>query len=191
MRQLEQLSERLHATPPEASVPHTPNTPPAPQASPAIGEPVPASPAEAWSKLLERIQSISSFAWVDKVTLGKLDLEAGLCTIRPRPGQRDIGRFVGQRQRERLGGELTQLLQRPIRVELDAPKPSTHRSADTPGRPATDATDRQKAIGLPLVRDVLDVFPDAVLMDTRREQEPPVPEPDDTEVTDDTEGDSD
>lgn len=128
---------------------------------------------------------------MDKVTLGKLDLEGGLCTIRPRPGQRDIGRFVGQRQRERLGGELTQLLQRPIRVELDAPQPSTHRSVDSPGRPTSDPTDRQKAIGLPLVRDVLDVFPDAVLMDTRREEESQAPEPDDVEDTDDTEGNGD
>lgn len=109
---------------------------------------------------------------MDKVTLGGIDPDHGRVTIRPRPGQRDIALFVGPRQRDRLAGELTKLLGRPIRVELDAPAPAVQpvSAPDGGGKAGASATDRQRAIGLPLVKDLLDAFPDAVLIDARREQ---------------------
>jgi len=146
---------------------------------PAADAPDLATPAAVWAELLRRVEQIGSFAWVDQVTLGNIDRDHGLVTIRPKPGQRDIARFVGPRQRDRLAGELTKLLGRPIRVELDAPTAPSQDATPTEGerKPGSSMTDRQRAIGLPLVKDVLDAFPDAVLLDARREasesDEPP------------------
>lgn len=69
-----------------------------------------------------------------------------------------------------------------MRVELDAPQPpgQANRPAEGQGRPGPSMTERQRAIGLPLVKDVLDAFPDAVLMDTRREETEVAGDPADT-----------
>ncbi|MEM9018925.1 MAG: hypothetical protein AAGC44_00050 [Planctomycetota bacterium] len=122
--------------------------------------------------MLRRVEQVSSLAWVDRVSLGGLDREQGVATIRPRPGQRDIARFVGPRQCERLAGELTKLLGRPMRVELASPTQQDHSPSTDPAgaRPGPSQADRQRAIGLPLVKDVLDAFPDAQFLDARPEQ---------------------
>ncbi|MFI4861470.1 MAG: DNA polymerase III subunit gamma/tau [Phycisphaerales bacterium JB063] len=122
-----------------------------------------------WQALHDRIASASSFAWVDKVQLVKLDTESGVCLLEPRSGQRDIAAFAGQRQRDRLALELTKLTSKRFRVELAEPaRPNAGSQSDSPG--SSQRLDRQKAMGLPLVRDVLDAFPDAVLIDTRKRE---------------------
>lgn len=135
----------------------------APAAEPVIDI---SDPQQVWRALHDRVGNVSSFAWVDKVTLSKLDSEQGVCILEPRTGQRDITRFAGQRQRDRLAMELTKLTAKRFRVELalTPTEPQAQSSVETGG---TRSQDRQKALGLPLVRDVLDVFPDAVLVDTR------------------------
>lgn len=135
----------------------------APAAEPVIDI---TDPQQVWRALHERVGNVSSFAWVDKVTLSKLDSEQGVCILEPRTGQRDITRFAGQRQRDRLAMELTKLTAKRFRVELalTPTEPDAQSSVETGG---SRSQDRQKALGLPLVRDVLDVFPDAVLVDTR------------------------
>ena len=135
----------------------------APAAEPVIDI---SDPQQVWRALHERVGNVSSFAWVDKVTLSKLDSEQGVCILEPRTGQRDITRFAGQRQRDRLAMELTKLTAKRFRVELalTPTEPDAQSLVETGG---TRSQDRQKALGLPLVRDVLDVFPDAVLVDTR------------------------
>jgi len=168
-----------HASTPSPSEarPDPGRVPPAPAAPPPTpgvdaAEPVVniADPQQVWRALHERVGNVSSFAWVDKVTLAKLDAEQGLCVLQPREGQRDIAGFAGPRQRDRLALELTKLTAKRFRVELaNAPTPDASGHASAPGgKAASGRLDRQHAMGLPLVRDVLDVFPDAVLVDTRK-----------------------
>ena len=128
------------------------------------------NPQQVWSALHERVASVSSFAWVDKVALARLDAEQGVCVLEPRRGQREIAAFAGPRQRERLALELTKLTARRFRVELSEPaSPMAEPEAgERPGAPAR--LDRERAMAIPLVRDVLEVFPDAVLVDMRSEK---------------------
>ncbi|MBX2851016.1 MAG: DNA polymerase III subunit gamma/tau [Phycisphaeraceae bacterium] len=130
------------------------------------------SPAEVWSQLIQRVGSISAFAWVDKVELVELDAASGVCKVRPRKGHREIAGFVNARQCDRLAAELTKLAAKRCRIELiDAAAPQ--RAQDTPDTASgsSGAGQRRKALDLPLVKDVFDVFPEAVLLDARAEHD--------------------
>lgn len=130
------------------------------------------NPGEVWSQLMQHVEPISAFAWVDKVELVELDAAAGLCKVRPRRGHREIAGFVNARQCDRLAGELTKLAAKRFRIELiDAapPQQGEPTRAKQPGNGG--AGQRRKALDLPLVKDVFDVFPEAVLLDAREEQE--------------------
>ncbi|MFN3166745.1 MAG: DNA polymerase III subunit gamma/tau [Phycisphaeraceae bacterium] len=132
-------------------------------------------PAKVWSALMQRVESVSAFAWVDRLELAGIDAQSGLCKVRPRQGHRDIAGFVTPRQCDRLAAELTKLTARRCRVELiDAPGPSAPQH-DAPGDAdagtnRSSAGTRRAALDLPLVKDVFDVFPEAVLIDARKER---------------------
>ncbi|MEM9347737.1 MAG: DNA polymerase III subunit gamma/tau [Planctomycetota bacterium] len=130
-----------------------------------------ANAAEVWAALMQHVEPISAFAWVDKVELASLDADAGLCQVRPRSGQREIAGFINARQCDRLAAELTKLSARRFRLELiDAATPQpTRQDSDATAQKQT-AGQRRKALDLPLVKDVFDAFPEAVLMDARAEQ---------------------
>lgn len=146
---------------------HAPPIPPVAEAMPID------DPAKVWSALMQHVETVSAFAWVDKIELAEADLQAGVCKIRPRQGHRDIAGFVNPRQCDRLAAELTKLISRRCRIELineaapydDSLNESAGRSQPGENR----AGERRKALDLPLVKDVINVFPDAKLVDARRE----------------------
>ena len=134
--------------------------------------------AGVWSALMQRVQAVSAFAWVDKVELADIDSASGAVRIRPRQGSRDIAGFVSPRQCDRLAAELTKLTGRRCRIELaQSSSPNAAQgSGASAGGPASDrsnsqAGQRQKALNLPLVKDVIDVFPEAQLVRARKAQE--------------------
>ena len=80
---------------------------------------------------------------------------------------------------KRVADTLTQLIGRPMRVELEAggasgpvvhPDNRTQEDADQRDSKVAGGAgiDRRDALSLPLVRDVFEVFPDAMLVDARR-----------------------
>ena len=131
-------------------------------------------PAKVWSALMQRVGSVSAFAWVDRLELAGIDASSGVCKVRPRQGQRDIAGFVTARQCDRLAAELTKLTAKRCRVELVAGlgrptmQDEPEESASTPSR--SSAGTRRAALDLPLVKDVFDVFPEAVLVDARKQR---------------------
>lgn len=153
-----------------------------PPAQPQSTEPQPSSldssdPAAVWSRLIQRVEQVSAFAWVDKVELASLDAAAGLCKMRPKRGQRDIAGFVNARQCDRLAAELTKLTDKRFRIELiEAASPQRSQASPSSG-PGSGAGQRRKALDLPLVKDIFDVFPEAVLLDARAEPESKEPPP--------------
>lgn len=129
------------------------------------------NPAAVWSQLLQRVEHISAYAWVDKIELASLDAAAGICKVRPRKGQRDIAGFVNARQCDRLAAELTKLTAKRFRIELiDAHSPQANAQQQNAAGPKGGAGQRRKALDLPLVKDVFDVFPEAMLIDARAEK---------------------
>jgi len=141
--------------------------PPAPHDGPVVSLDDPSL----WSLLLQRVGSVSAFAWVDKVELAGVASAAAVLRIKPRAGARDIAGFVAGRQCDRLAAELTKLTARRCRVELIANVPPPDRTGASEQAPASSRSQRRAALDLPLVKDVFDVFPEAVMLDARSERE--------------------
>ena len=132
-----------------------------------------------WQALYERVANISSFAWVDQIRLSSMDVDAGLCIVEPKTANRDIARSANTRQRERLASQLNEITGRRFRVDLALPAGGKQPLTDPESKAApASATDRQAAMSLPLVRDILDTFPDAVLLDVRKDTASPKPSAD-------------
>lgn len=182
----EHAPPRPHAAPVGTPARSAPQIPPAPAATPpASNEPsvsLDDAPAAIWARLMQQVEPISAFAWVDRIELAELDAQAGVCRVRPRQGQLDIAGFVTERQCDRLAAELTKLTARRCRIELvSAPNAPTIQPSDSPASPAQSASQRRQALDLPLVKDVFDAFPEAVLVDARQEPQ---------KTSDDTPGDT-
>lgn len=102
---------------------------------------------------------------------------------------------------QRVADTITQLIGQPVRAELAAPPPRPGQDGQRQGTSSSDQSangagggshsggisgggsggrsgggggiDRRDALNLPLVRDVFEIFPDASLINTRREEPPP------------------
>lgn len=88
--------------------------------------------------------------------------------LTPRPGYRDLAKLVTPRILEQLAAAFQQVTGRTTKVTLDLPP------ADAPSTPAPGgmASQRQKALALPLVRQIMDLF-DATVIDVRPEGSTP------------------
>jgi hypothetical protein len=125
----------------------------------------------------------NSAAWLDHFELRSLDHGSmpAVATLAPKSDAGNIARFATPPRLERLGQHLTRLSGRPVRVDLVAGT-SVRQNEPTPDAGASPAgaahregrggIDRREALNLPLVRDALEVFPDAILVDARKEDPP-------------------
>jgi DNA polymerase III subunit gamma/tau len=130
--------------------------------------------------LRDRVADRPAFAWLRFVTIDKLDERSAV--LSPTPGHREVLHFArDQRRLQEVTDELNPILGRRVRVSIQAP-PAAEESdgrIETDAPPANGAADRRAAMNLPLVKQVLDVFPDAVLFDVREEAngDPPASQP--------------
>ncbi|MEM6459932.1 MAG: hypothetical protein AAF710_11140, partial [Planctomycetota bacterium] len=156
--------------------------PPPPADPPPTPRVDPADLPGVWSAVLDTVGRSNAAAWMDHFRLATLDTDAAPAVAHLRPTTGFVGGVhhvaTGPRL-QRVGDTLTQLLGRPVRVEAAEAKPpeasTPHPDAGPEPAPVNgraDAVDRREALGLPLVRDVLEVFPDASLIDARRRPTP-------------------
>jgi DNA polymerase III subunit gamma/tau len=161
----------LHPTPktqnppPQASPQAPPLTPQAPSVDPTDLGAVMAA-------LRERVSDRPALSWLKFVTIDKIDEQA--VVLSPTPGHREVLSFAKDPRRlQVLTDELIPILGRRVRVTMqapaatNAPDPSTAKPTAQNG--AARHADRRAAMDLPLVKKVLEVFPDAVLFDVRDE----------------------
>lgn len=144
--------------------------------SPAI-DPA-AGPGAVWSALLTTISDKPAMAWVRHLSLQSVDDE--LARVATLPGRRDLAGFVTPQRRQQLAAMLQPILGRPVRVELDpaaitddasdaASSPSPQPGAPSQRMPASiSQSDRAKAMSLPAVKQVLELF-DATLVSVRHQ----------------------
>jgi hypothetical protein len=120
--------------------------------------------------LKRRLADRRAFAWLDQFTITELTEQR--VTLAPRPGQRGMTSLVTDKRRAELADQLKQILGRPVQVRLGEPPEQS--AEETGGEASTPASKtggaRQQAMELPLVREVLEQFPNASLTDVRREQ---------------------
>ncbi|MEM1445606.1 MAG: hypothetical protein AAGF84_06085 [Planctomycetota bacterium] len=122
-------------------------------------------------------------AWLDHFELRGIDAgrQPAQATLAPKPAAGHAVRFATPARLERLGQHLSRLSGTPVRVALAANTPASGDAADQKTSQVGDAPmasagamgiDRRDALGLPIVRDAFEVFPDAILVDARKEEPP-------------------
>ncbi len=168
---------------PLASSPKPASPSPAPTAQPQV--PIDTTNITAvMSALRDRVADRPAFAWLRFVTIDQLDEQSAvLC---PTPGHREVMHFAkDQRRLQEITDELAPILGRRVQVSVRASQTQAQQPGDVGGaggtgggasnsdtqvaRGAARHADRRAAMDLPLVKQVMDIFPDAVLFDVREE----------------------
>ncbi|MEM7625342.1 MAG: DNA polymerase III subunit gamma/tau [Planctomycetota bacterium] len=176
--------------PPHAAAP-APSAPPAPNAPPvAPREGLDAdNPAAVWRAVLDAVGQSNAAAWMDHFRLQSVDagVTPGRAVLVGTTSFVNGARNVATGPRlKRVADTLRQLLGRPFEIELaeraaasGALAPESAGAAASADDPPEDHAgggghvDRRDALDLPLVRDVFEVFPDAMLIQARRQTPSP------------------
>jgi hypothetical protein len=132
----------------------------------------PDDPAAVWSALLEATRSQAALGWMDLYRLNALDphdrgLTASISPIR----SGDFARRSASPERlARLGELLGQIVQKPVVVKLVQADHSANPAPTDRPASAGSTVDRDSAYRMPAVREVLDVFPDAIVVSVKKSQ---------------------
>ncbi|MEX0653416.1 MAG: hypothetical protein WD151_04760 [Phycisphaeraceae bacterium] len=114
-----------------------------------------------------------SWAWLRYVELANLDDERAV--LRVVPGHREVFAFITDVRLTQIGKVIEDVVGRRVRVTIDRGPTGAPDTGDAasgqPGQPA--GGDRREAMGLPLVRQVLEIFPEASLIDIRETKPAP------------------
>ena len=169
------LPSRENKPPVVASAPIETPSSSVPDIAPPIS--APQLPKEIWASILHSIAGKHSLSWVQSLSLSKLDDRTAFVSLLP--GNRDMQKFVAaDRQREQLADLFKRVLGRPVRIEVVANAPLGSSAETSPASqnnganlaPSSRAlrTEREEALSLPLVKEVLAVF-EATLIETHME----------------------
>lgn len=105
--------------------------------------------------------------WARQLTLKKID--AGYAHVAPLPGKRDVVKFMTQSRRDELAGLISRTLGQPVRVNVEVPADDGAEAQRASGH--GPLSERDIALGLPLVRQVFEMFPDSTMIEVRPEAE--------------------
>lgn len=166
------------AQPPRSTPPPTLPAPSGQTLDPSPQTPLanPTDPNEVMDALRERVSDRPALSWLKFVRIVKLDEQS--VDLSPTPGHREVMAFAKGQRLQLIADELHPILGRRVKVLMQTPTASgsgsptgESSSPDAPTAngqsPANKHTDRRAALDLPLVKQVLEVFPDAVLFDVR------------------------
>ncbi len=176
-----QASVLQHAAPTQSPTSPTTNpTPHTPHPTPVSNQ----SPTEVMDALLTRVATKPALSWLRFVQIVKIDEQSVIMT--PTPGHREVMAFAKGQRLQDLANDLQPILGRRVRVSMQPPanpngdltsesipgdassgSPTPNPQSQTPNTQAA----RRAAMDLPLVKQVMDVFPDAVLFEVRDEEE--------------------
>ena len=164
-------------------------------ATPAPRTPIAADdPVAVWRAVLDAVGQSNAAAWMDQFRLQSIDPNPspGRATLAATAGFVSGAHHIATPPRlKRVAETLRELLGKPFEVGLAEIDPAANRARQIAAPDQPDAADRQNAqanpeassgghvdrrdaLDLPLVRDVFEVFPDAVLIQARK-QTPPTP----------------
>ncbi|MFP4144999.1 MAG: hypothetical protein ACLFV3_07625 [Phycisphaeraceae bacterium] len=138
--------------------------------------------------MLERVSSRpAQMAWMKKLRLERI--EGDTAVVRPLPGQEDVAGFASGRLSQ-LTDALEPILGQRVRVTLEtAPGGAAAQAEQSSDGRGPSSSVRREVLGLPLVKRAMEVFPQAMLVDAREEQQPSdtlpaPPEPEDEDEPD-------
>lgn len=99
--------------------------------------------------------------------------DSGVALVAAPPGRRDLQRFLNGIGRDQLARQLTAIVGRPVKVEIEAPADAQPDLTPAPGSQGPSVM--QQAMTLPLVKQVMDVF-DVTLVEARPDAPPAAPD---------------
>ncbi len=176
--QKKKLAARPTSNPPRPGNRQAPAVP-APTPSPQAAPPVDINtndPAEVMDALRDRVSDRPALSWLRFVNIVKLDEQA--VVLSPTPGHREVMAFAKGQRLEDLANELWPILGRRVRVSMQAPDNGGGASgvddkstSNGQTRSQISQAERRAALDLPLVKQVMDLFPDAVVTDVRDEEQ--------------------
>ncbi len=124
-------------------------------------------PGAVWSRLMEEASGRSALGWLQNVQLAAID--GGTVRLAPRAGHREMLQFATPARRAPIAELLGKIMDRPVVVEMvpladDEESPEAAPAGSRRDRMSAQA--RGEALGLPLVRQVMDQF-DVTILDVR------------------------
>ena len=125
----------------------------------------PDHPETIWSMVLTVAANRKPLSWLRFLRLEKL--EQAIATLKAVPGHGEVARFLTDRQKQQLTDLLSQVAQRKLSIRLLGDDDE----AAAPRRSAADVSDptaHEKALSLPLVKKVMEVF-ETDLIDVNKE----------------------
>ncbi len=127
-----------------------------------------------WSATKEAVGRGAASAWLTHFSLGQIDSAAGTAELVPRPGLGGGGRSLATEPRlQKLSAAMAGVLGQPVRLTLGAAAAGRQVDGAAEGSaavadPGATSVDRRDALALPLVREALDIFPEATFLSARR-----------------------
>ena len=160
-----------NTTAPSYQPPATSPQPPA--VSPTTHHEPLTTPSDVIDALRQRAADRPAMAWLRFVDIVKLDEQA--VVLSPTPGHREVMHFArDQRRLQAVADELAPILGRRVKVSMGAAPDAGRNDEATPPnghkQARVNSADRRAALDLPLVKQVMDVFPDAIVTDVREEK---------------------
>ncbi|MEM9418811.1 MAG: DNA polymerase III subunit gamma/tau [Planctomycetota bacterium] len=171
---------------PQAPAPKPTSHTPLPTADRAMPTAEAANPAAVWQAVVDTVGQSNAAAWMDHFRIQSIDTASNpavatlISTMSFAGGAANVA--TGPRL-QRVADTITQIIGRATRVQLAETKGPASGSASSGGGPQQggapdksmrgNAVDRREALNLPLVRDVFEVFPDASLINTRKQDPQP------------------
>jgi hypothetical protein len=158
-----------HTTPaPPASNAKRSTPPPSVSSPPASVSLAPVDttdPASVWQALHDRLANQHAWGWIDNVELVCIDAQAAV--IAPRPGHREMRGFMNDDRLASVGKQLEPILGRLVRVTIQTPDADSGAASPAPVAGAGESAQvaqRRQAMDMPLVKNVMEVFPDATVL---------------------------
>ena len=129
-----------------------------------------------WKSVSDAVEKKPAMAWVRHLSL--VDVNQDTARVATRPGCHELSGFLTSQRRQQLADLLEPIIARPVRVELEIPtdnktvsdrdveavdhqevwKPVASKVVADPRFVRISQTDRTRAMSLPIVKQIMDLF---------------------------------
>jgi DNA polymerase-3 subunit gamma/tau len=124
-------------------------------------------PQAVWRELCRRVGDRPGREWMSDLALRRVTGNEAVLT--PLPGQRHVAAFATPDRLAPAAEEMSKLIGRRMRLRVEVAAEGHASSASADGGARDDAESRRRALELPLVRHVLETFPDAAVIGIHNE----------------------
>jgi len=111
-------------------------------------------PQDVWATVLQQVEGRNALTWIRSLELDRI--EKGMAHLVVRAGGKQMTRFVTEARRDKLAEMIESVTGQRVKVSVHAGEDGEQTQASSPGQSRKDQ--RDQAMDLPLVKDVMDTF---------------------------------